>query len=68
MADKTNAELFNEELTALFVKYPTVKLNVTHNVQVFEEVPAAAVAAATPMPQETIQAKDLAVDEEAKVD
>lgn len=39
MADKTQAELFTEELNALLVKYPTVKLNIAHNVQVQEEVP-----------------------------
>ena len=44
MPDKTqppSAELFTKELNALLVKYPTVKLTITHNVQVQEEFPFA---------------------------
>lgn len=38
--DKTQSELFNEELQALLNKYPTVRLTVAHQIQVEELKPA----------------------------
>lgn len=36
MPEKTQAELFNEELNVLLTKYPTLRLVVAHQIQVEE--------------------------------